>query len=77
MKYNTPQDYKISVNGGDDYVVSGSLVKNNGKLHLASSVNGYMSKCSVVTAEKEIFLFTEVRIVIMYIIILCMKFRSF
>lgn len=59
VKYNSPQDYKINVNGGDDFIVSGCLVKNNGKLNLASSVNGYMSKSSIVVAEKEIFLFTE------------------
>ncbi|XP_034239215.1 methylcrotonoyl-CoA carboxylase subunit alpha, mitochondrial [Thrips palmi] len=59
VKYNSPQDYKISVNGGDDYIVSGCLIKNNGKLSLTSSVNGHMSKSIVVIAERDIYLFTE------------------
>ncbi|XP_026291108.1 methylcrotonoyl-CoA carboxylase subunit alpha, mitochondrial [Frankliniella occidentalis] len=59
VKYNSPEDFKISINGGEELVVSGSLIKHNGNLQLACCVNGHMSKSSIAVHKEDIFLFTE------------------
>ncbi|KAK3926835.1 Methylcrotonoyl-CoA carboxylase subunit alpha, mitochondrial [Frankliniella fusca] len=59
VNYNSPKDYKIRVNGGEEMIVSGSLIKNNGNLQLSCSINGHMSKSSIAVNKEDIYLFTE------------------
>lgn len=58
IQYNSSEDYKVLVNG-EQFVMAGSLVKNNGKLQLACSINGHKSKVSVALSDKDLFLFTD------------------
>lgn len=60
VKYSSQHTYKISVNGGQELVVSGSLVKVDGTLQLSCCLNGHLNKSFVVCCGKDIFLFTEV-----------------
>lgn len=61
VKYNSSQDYKISVNDGEDMIVTGSLLKKNGNYQLSCCVDGHLSRSSVAVSEKNLFLFNEVK----------------
>lgn len=59
VNYDCSKGYIMNVDGGEDLLVSGSLVKLDDNLQLASYVNGHNSKCSVAVSETDLFLFTE------------------
>ena len=59
VEYLGGSKYRMSV-GGESFVVSGSLVNDNGVRHLSASVGDSVSRVNVVLDGRDIHLFTQV-----------------
>lgn len=54
--------YRMSIDGSS-YVVSGRLVRDNNVRHLTASVDGSCSNARVVLHDRDLHVFTQVRII--------------